>query len=255
MPPLQAAAFAVAISALAWRTGALRPGGAAAAAVIGACVLTVAGWPGGLVLLAFFLPASASSRLWPGPPSPLDPKDDQRDIWQVLANGAAPALALVAGGPGALLGFAAGLAAAAADTWATSIGAHSRTAPRHILTGATVSRGSSGGVTPLGTLGAAAGALLVALAAQPLVGWRGTATALGIGLAGMLLDSALGAAVQGRFHCDRCDRASEWRRHRCGGTTRPLGGYAWLNNDGVNALATAAATAAGWAAWAWCCSP
>jgi len=79
--------------------------------------------------------------------------------------------------------------------------------------------------------------------------------AAGIGIAGMFLDSALGAAVQGRFHCDRCDRASEWQRHRCGGTTRLLGGYRWLNNDGVNALSTAAATAAGWAAWAWHCSP
>ena len=65
----------------------------------------------------------------------------------------------------------------------------------------------------------------------------------------MLLDSALGAGVQGRFHCDRCHLPSERRVHRCGKATRPVGGLSWLSNDGVNAVASLAATAAGWAAF------
>jgi uncharacterized membrane protein len=103
-------------------------------------------------------------------------------------------------------------------------------------------------VTVLGTLGAAVGAAVVATAAVPLVGVVGAAVAFGIGIAGMLLDSGLGAGVQGRFHCDDCNRESEWKVHRCGEATRPVGGISLLSNDGVNALASLAATAAGWAA-------
>lgn len=238
---------AIAVSLLAWRAGALVRSGAIAAAVIGTQTLTGAGWPGGLVLMAFFLPSSAISRLWPGLAAAGDTKGDRRDAWQVLANGGFPALALTLGGPGALMAFAAGLAAAAADTWATAVGAHSASPPRHILGGGVVPPGTSGGVTPLGSLGASAGAALVAVSAVPLVGWRGAAAALLVGIGGMFLDSALGAAVQGRFHCDHCDAASERTVHRCGHATRLLGGWRLLSNDGVNALASLAATVAGWA--------
>jgi uncharacterized protein (TIGR00297 family) len=239
---------AVAVSALAWRGGALRLSGAVAAAGVGALTLIGAGWMGGAVLMAFFLPSTSVSRLWPAPASAADPKGDRRDAWQVLANGGIPALLVAFGGPPAVLAFAAGLAAAAADTWATAVGAHSRTSPRHILTAQVVSPGTSGGITALGTVGAAAGAALVAISAVPLVGLRGAALAFGIGVGGMLLDSALGAGVQGRFHCDNCDRPSEWRVHRCGRATRWLGGRRWITNDGVNALTSLAASVAGWAA-------
>ena len=249
MSPLQAAVVSGAVSALAWRAGALRPSGAAAATLVGTVVLTAAGWAGGAVLMAFFLPASVISRWWPAPASALDPKDDRRDAWQVLANGGIPALVVAFGGPPAVMAFAAGLAAAAADTWATALGAHSPTPPRHILKGHVVSPGTSGGVTVFGTVGAAAGAALVAASAVPLIGLGGAAVAFGIGVAGMLLDSALGAGVQGRFHCDYCDRPSEWTMHRCGHATRLEGGCPLVTNDGVNALASLVATAVGWAAY------
>lgn len=241
--------MAIAVAAVAWRGGALRLSGAAAAALVGALTLIGAGWMGGAVLMAFFLPSTAISRLWPAAASAADPKGDRRDAWQVLANGGIPALAVALGGLPGAMAFAAGLTAAAADTWATAVGAHSRTPPRHILTTQVVSPGTSGGVTVLGTVGAAAGAALVAIAAVPLVGLRGAALAFGIGMGGMVLDSALGAGVQGRFHCDNCDRPSEWKMHRCGRATRWLGGRPWITNDGVNALASLAASVAGWAAY------
>jgi uncharacterized membrane protein len=244
----QAALVAVAVAAGAWRAGALTRSGALAAASIGTATLAAGGWPAGVVLMAFFLPSSAISRLWPGPISPLDPKGDRRDAWQVLANGGAPVLALAIGGPGAALAFAAGLSAAAADTWGTAVGAHSPVPPWHILTGRVVPRGTSGGVTLLGTAGAGIGAALVAASALPLLGWRGALAAVGIGMGGMVLDAALGAGVQGRFRCEQCQQDSERKVHRCGRPTRFLGGWAWMNNDWVNALATLAATAAGWAA-------
>jgi len=257
VPFLLSAIVSLGVAALAWRAGALRPSGAAAASLVGVVVLACTGWPGGLLLLLFFAPSSALSRLWPGPGPQAEGKGERRDAWQVLANGGPPALlaAMAPAGGGALFVLAAGLAAAAADTWATGVGAHSRTPPRHLLTGRTVAPGRSGGVTWLGTAGGAAGAALLAAAALPFIGGRAALAVLLLGVSGMLLDSALGAGLQGKFRCDACDAASELRTHRCGRPTNHTGGFAWLTNDGVNALATAAAALAAWAAWGWCCSP
>ncbi|MEZ4411640.1 MAG: DUF92 domain-containing protein [Gemmatimonadales bacterium] len=245
---LQAALVAAAVAGGAWRVGALTRSGALAAAAIGTATLAAGGWLAGVVLMAFFLPSSAISRLWPGPLSPLDPKGDRRDAWQVLANGGAPALALTIGGPGAAIAFAAGLSAAAADTWATAVGAHSSVQPRHILTLQVVPPGTSGGITALGTAGAGIGSAFVAASAVPIIGWIGALAVVGIGMGGMVLDAVLGAGVQGRFRCEHCHQESERTVHRCGHPTRFLGGWAWMSNDWVNALATIAATAAGWAA-------
>ncbi len=250
MGAVQAALVAGAVAALAWRARALSRSGALAAASLGAVTLAAGGWPAGVILIAFFLPSSAISRLWPPPVPTLDQKGDRRDAWQVLANGGAPVLALLIGGPGALLAFTAGLSAAAADTWGTAMGAHSGVNPRGILSGHAVPPGTSGGITPLGTAGAGIGAALVAASALPLLGWGTSLVALGLGIGGMLLDAILGAGLQGRFRCAHCHTESEQHVHHCGHRTRLLGGSAWMTNDGVNALATAGATAAGWAAWA-----
>jgi uncharacterized protein (TIGR00297 family) len=252
--PAVAAAVSAAVALLAWRARALTAAGGCAAWAVGAVILWGAGWAAGAVLLAFFVSSSAVSRL-AAPERLLDAKGNRRDAWQVLANGGAAAVGALAG-PAALWIVTAALAAAAADTWATSLGTRSRTPPRHLLTGAEVPAGTSGGVTPLGTAGGLAGAVVTAL--PGLVG-GGTALALAatmIGFAGMLADSVLGALVQGRFHCPACDTASEWPVHRCGARTEPRGGWSWLTNDGVNAAATALAGLAGaaaWAVWSPCC--
>jgi uncharacterized membrane protein len=107
-------------------------------------------------------------------------------------------------------------------------------------------------MTWLGTAGGAAGALIVAgtgaiAADMPLLLPVGTL----VGFLGMVADSTLGALFQGRFHCPACDAASEWRVHRCGAATTREGGMAWLNNDGVNFLATVLAGAAAVALWHW----
>jgi uncharacterized membrane protein len=72
-----------------------------------------------------------------------------------------------------------------------------------------------------------------------------------VGLAGMLADSALGAGWQGRFYCAQCREETERRVHHCGSRSEPRGGLPWLNNDGVNALATTLGGMAGWAGWWW----
>jgi uncharacterized membrane protein len=146
----------------------------------------------------------------------------------------------------------ASLAAAAADTWATSIGAHSRGPTRLIGSGVEVPPGTSGGVTPAGSIGAVLGAMLVSAVGALAIGRSSLLTAgTLIGFLGMVVDSYAGSRWQARFHCLHCDQPSERRVHRCGHVTRRRAGVWWLSNDGVNLLATTLALAAGWVLWAW----
>jgi uncharacterized protein (TIGR00297 family) len=232
----------------------LTPRGTGAAVVVGALAFTAPGWPGLLLLFAFFLPSSLVSRLSRPPEAGLDPKGEQRDALQVMANGLPPslgaALACWFGSEGlAWLVLTGGLAVAAADTWATAIGSWSRWPPRQLLTGRTVPRGTNGGVTLLGTIGAGAGALVVGLVALLRPAAQPALAAIIIGMAGMFLDAALGGALQGQFYCERCGQPSEWPRHRCGTRTVQVGGIRWLTNDAVNAMATLAGSLAGAAWW------
>jgi len=255
-----AAALSAGISFAGVAARALTPLAGLFAFLIGLSVIAGTGWAGALALGAFFVSSSAVSRLTErSQPAWVDAKANRRDPWQVLANGA---MAGVGGAVGILVHPSLGmwiavpaLAAAGADTWATSIGMLSRRDPIHLVERRRVPKGTSGGVSLIGTAGGVAGSVLVAssplLAGAPLALAR---FAVLIGAVGMVADSFLGATVQGRFECPACGQPSERRRHRCGMPTRHVGGVRWLGNDGVNLLATVLAGLAGWAWWLVCCS-
>ena len=210
----------------------LTPGGALAALAVGTLVAVGLGWPGLVLLLAFFL---SSTLLTPG--------GGRRRAGQVAANGAVAAAAalLARAHPPWGAAFAGALAAAAADTWSTEIGARSRRAPRLITTGRPVAAGTSGGISWLGTAGGAAGALCVATVAALLgVVEPGRAWAVGLGgVAGGLADSLLGATLQARYRCATCGAARERPEACCGASPALAGGLRWMTNDTVNLLATA----------------
>jgi uncharacterized protein (TIGR00297 family) len=241
-----AAGIAVAISLLARRARSLDAGGAAVAAVTGTVAL-LAGWRWGVLLVVYFASASALSRFGSARKeartSSVIEKGGARDALQVLSNGGVFALAaaLVVALPQyehrwLALGIAA-LAASASDTWATEIGTLYGGAPRSILDWSRVPVGMSGGVTAIGVLAAIAGALFIALVSLAL-GWPARvalASFIG-GVAGSTLDSLLGATLQQRRWCDRCNRATERAVHDCGTQTRLVGGVAAMNNDSVNLL-------------------
>jgi uncharacterized protein (TIGR00297 family) len=247
-----AGVVALLLSVGGWLAGALTGPAAAAALLVGTAILLYAGWPGGAVLATFFVVGSLVGRLTRSRTAS-DAKGERRDPWQVLANGGCAGLGalLARDNPGLALWIVTGsLAAAAADTFATAIGSLSPTEPRLLLLGRQVAAGTNGGMTPLGTKGAVSGAALVAIVGAlagsvPRLAVFGTM----IGVAGMVLDSILGATLQGRFHCAACDLASDWPVHRCGTQTTRTGGLAWLDNDGVNAATTAAGAIAGALAW------
>jgi uncharacterized protein (TIGR00297 family) len=254
LPLPLAATVSAGVAWMAWRAGTLTLSGAVAACTVGTLVLYGTGWNGGAVLAAFFISSNLVSRIGPQHSlGQLDPKGDRRDIWQVYANGgAAAAGAIAAPGELGIWLVTATLAAAAADTWATSLGTRSGTAPRLLGFGRTVPPGTSGGMTLIGSAAGAMGALIVAGTAALVTGRLAMIPAgTLIGFAGMGVDSLLGAVLQGRFYCQPCDEASEWRVHRCGRPTVLRGGVRWLDNDIVNFLATAFAAGAALVFWRW----
>lgn len=209
----------------------LTPRGLVAACAVGMAVSWGLRWPGLVVLTAFFLSGSLLTQL-------AERRGPRRDARQVLANGGVAALAALLGSwPGA----AGAVAAATADTWATEIGAFSPIPPRLVTSWRRVTRGSSGGITLLGTLGGCAGAALIAGLAVSLSP-QGTAPGFAplavAGVAGMLVDSVLGATLQGKYECPACDARFERGNTVCHESVRLTSGQRWLDNDAVNFAAT-----------------
>jgi uncharacterized protein (TIGR00297 family) len=238
---------AAGVSLAAYRLATLTRSGALAATLTGSMVFAGTGLRGSAGLFAYFASSSVLGKL----PSAIHPdqrRGNTRDAVQVLANGGVPALlaAFSAIGPERLrplvyAGFAGSLAAAAADTWATEIGSRATANPRSIVTLQRVPRGSSGGVTVIGLLASAAGALFVAgvSSADPTTHalWRTPLFAIALGgFAGSLADSLLGATVQELRVCNACLRRTE-HTTCCGEPTRRVRGVAGVDNDVVNALA------------------
>ena len=256
MTLVAAAAVSLPVTLLAWRLNTVTASGGVAAFAVGVAVLWGGSWPGGMVLASFFISSNLVARATPDlAGSFLDAKGQRRDPFQVLANGgvAAAGALIERNHPGAgAWTLTASLATAAADTWATSLGALNPLWPRLLAIGKQVPPGTSGGMSWYGTGGAAAGAVLVA--GTGALAFHDTLllpVATGVGFVGMVLDSAAGALIQARYHCPACEQPCERPLHRCGARAVLIGGIRWLNNDGINALATLAGGFAGWLAWAW----
>lgn len=245
--------LASAAAFVAWKAGALSSSGALAACLTGTLIFGLGGLSWAILLLTFFISSSVLSRAFAGRKAVLSEKfskGSQRDWGQVFANGGlgallATAYALLGGHSGLWFAFIGAMAAVNADTWSTEVGVLSTATPRLITTGRAVERGTSGGITLLGTLAALSGAALVGLIAWLLIP-EGTfvqvvGTAAFAGLAGSLLDSLLGATVQAIYRCLFCGKETERHPyHTCGTETVHVRGWSRLGNDEVNFLCSLA---------------
>lgn len=227
-------------SSLAYYMKALTFTGLAGAVVLGSVIFSISP-PVFLALFLFFFSSSILTRYKEKEKEGLEDyqKIGKRDAVQVLANGfgAAFGAALMASGTQAI-GFAiASIAAATADTWATELGTLSKRKPVLITTLREVEKGRSGGITPLGLFASLLAGAFIFLALVPFLGIGSFKPAIVGSIFGSLLDSLLGATVQGTYMCRVCRKITERRRH-CGKAALLIRGFEWFNNDIVNLVST-----------------
>lgn len=245
--------IAILIAFVAYRAHSLSRSGAFAAVVVGTVIFGMGGWQWAVLLLVFFISSSALTRAFKKRKAGLEEKfskGGQRDAGQVFGNGGLAALFaglhfFYPAEQWVWVAFAACLASVNADTWATELGVLSPRPPRIITNlSSEVEKGTSGGVSLIGTLAALAGAAVIGILAaalsasaggpQPASWWMGVAITLA-GLLGSLFDSFLGGTVQAIYHCPSCNKETERHPlHTCGTQTILKRGWPWLDNDFVN---------------------
>lgn len=245
MPLLLGFLLALVIAFLAYKARSLNQSGAVAAAFTGTIIFGIGGWQWAILLLTFFITSSALSRAFKARKAKLEEKfskGHERDAGQVFGNGGIATLfaALHFFYPNEVwvwAAFAASLAAVNADTWATELGVLSPNPPR-MITNLTkvVEKGTSGGISMVGTLASLAGSALIAFLASLLTdNWSLFPLVSIAGLAGSLFDSYLGGTVQAMYYCPKDQKETEKHPfHTCGTETVHIRGWKWLNNDIVN---------------------
>jgi uncharacterized protein (TIGR00297 family) len=203
----------------------LTPAGWVHAGLLGTVLWGCLGAPGWLAVVAYLLLGSAVTRLG------LRRKQEQglaegrggrrgpENVWGSALTGALLAVAVplspAAWHPLLLIGFSASFAAKLADTFGSEIGKRWGRQPRLITTLRPVPPGTEGAVSLQGTAASLAGSALMASLLLPLgllpspAAW---ALVVLVGLGATLLESLLGATLQGRV--------------------------AWLGNELVNGLQT-----------------
>jgi uncharacterized protein (TIGR00297 family) len=247
-------AMAVVVALLSYRAKFLSASGAMATFLLGVMVFGIGRWTFTVPMLVFFILSSLLSKMGGERKKKLSgmiEKGGARDAWQVIANGGLGGLLLICWyihpHPVWFLLFAASLAAATADTWATEIGTLSRRNPRSIVTFKPVPAGTSGGISLIGTLGSVLGSLVLAAAcwlvsphhSQSIMNGRAFLLVFAAGVAASLFDSLLGATLQAKFRCPVCSKVTEKEHHCRGQRTEFIQGVHWMNNDRVNMAAAA----------------
>ncbi|MEM1567570.1 MAG: DUF92 domain-containing protein [Thermofilaceae archaeon] len=185
-----------------------------------------------------------------------------RSASQVLCSGSVPAfitLAAVLLPPAErqalVLAAAASIAYANADTWAAEIGSLSRSQPVLITNPSVrVPHGVSGGVTVQGELGAVAGSAVIAAAAGLLNMFSPASIPLifAMGWVGEIVDAIIGASLQIKYKCPKCNVLTDKEVHVCGARTVRAGGLKHVKNEIVNLLTESAVSLATFAFTLWC---
>jgi uncharacterized protein (TIGR00297 family) len=214
--------------------------GGAAAAFIAILILCAGGWPLALPMIIFFICGSLLSKL----PSSAIIKDVKakrpRDHIQVFCNGGIAAACAVAylflQWPAFVVAYFVSIAISMCDTVSSETGNYFKGKVFDLVSGKTVEKGISGGVSVAGTIFGFAGSLLIAILYAILYEDNTIiifqiATA---GFAGMLLDSIIGSIWQGKYR-DENGNLTEDHQSR----TILVKGRAWLNNDAVNIISNA----------------
>jgi uncharacterized protein (TIGR00297 family) len=197
-------------------------------------------------ILTFFIFSSLLSKLRKKINPKVDlyfQKSDERDHVQVIANGGFPGILVLINqiSPSELfyIAYVSAIAAVCSDTWATEIGTMFNVKSFNIINFQKVEQGISGGVSLVGFIGAALGAISISVSALP---WLNNIREIIMiiffaGFLGSTFDSVLGSTLQGKFNCTVCNKTIENKFH-CGKNSIHSKGFSWLSNNAVNFAAS-----------------
>jgi len=230
---------------IAHRLNALSIDGAIGAFVVGIFVFGMGRWKFMIPMVVFFLVSSLLSKIGIKRKESIKTsfgKGSKRDIIQVFANGGIPLLLTIwwyySPSDWLYATYLASVAAASADTWATEIGFFSKKPPRHSISFKPVEPGISGGITTIGILGGFAGSAAIAFSGFLFLPDQTILNMVVLaGFIACLIDSILGATIQGSYQCITCQKITELSTH-CDSPATLRRGTQFLNNDGVNLLCT-----------------
>jgi uncharacterized protein (TIGR00297 family) len=236
--------LATVIGIVSYRFRFLSPNGSIATFLLAVLIYGTGGWMWTVPILTFFLASSLLSKYGKSRKKKLETvfdKTDKRDAGQVAANGGVAGLIILLhylfpGEESLFFCYIASIAAVTADTWGTEIGTLMKGKPRSIITMKPVDVGTSGGISVLGIIGGAAGAVLVVSTTLFFPGIHAQSALLMAmvfsGVAGSLVDSLLGATLQAQY---RTAEGTLTERTMVDGIpTTLVRGYRWMTNDVVN---------------------
>lgn len=168
-------------------------------------------------------------------------KGKKRKLIQIISNVGVGTLSLIIFKITAnniyLLIYASVMAESLADTLASDIGMLSKKEPINILTLKKGEKGLSGNISILGLTSALIGSILIGVIY--FIGIEKNVISLIIiilsGFLGSLIDSILGASIQVKYKCEKCEKITEKNEH-CGKKTIYYKGIKWIDNNLTNLL-------------------
>jgi len=230
--------------------------GSIASFLLGFIIFYFMNFVGWLILVFFFISANILGKIGKKVKhvdiSKIHKKGATRDWVQVFANGGIAGIAAllygITGSIFPLVMFGASLAASTADTWASEAGVLSSEKPVSILTFTPVPTGMSGGVSWLGSLSSIIGSVLIGMLWYVSYKIGGDSRFLLLasiislsGIAGSIIDSYLGATIQGHYWDSINEIVTE--REKSGDIVFELcRGIRWIDNDVVNLISNVIST-------------
>jgi len=241
------------IAYTAYRKKSLTLDGSIGATFMGTIMYATSGIFGSIMMVAFFISASLLSHFKKNEKKIVAKQFDKtgrRDVLQVFANGGVglihSILYYLTNNPSYLVFLGISFAAANADTWATELGILNKKNPLSLRTFKRVAKGTSGAVSLFGTLSAFIGSMLIGIFATLGFSFLNIGelsfeyikafqlVTLG-GFIGSLIDSILGATVQGVYYSEELKGETEKKDYN-GKPNLLIRGLSFVNNDLVNFL-------------------
>lgn len=243
----------------AFKARSLSKSGTIGAIILGTGIFVTSGIYGLTLLILFFMTSSFFSHFKKSRKKEVAKQFDKtgkRDVLQVLANGGIglifSILYFFTNEAIFLIALATSFAAANADTWSTELGVLNNRMPISLRTFKRVTKGTSGAISLIGTLSGLLGSAFIAISFVILIkiiklknlGVNTIEAFILITLGGFLggiVDSFLGATVQGIYYSDEVGKETE-RKIYNGTPARLIRGFKFINNDLVNFISISIAS-------------